>query len=187
MAKLEKGAKFTNYTVDSVIGTEVVKGTTIEKIMDSKPTMFWFQRYMGCPPCRLDVHLLVMNYEKFVEKGVNIVVVMQSKPEIVLKDMVDKTLPFHLICDPTESLYKDLEIGSMEGKPELSPKEMEKMGMKMAMMKEGGEIYAHGEYEGNEAQLPAFFYVDKDMTVLEAHYAKNIADMPLAQEALDKI
>lgn len=187
MAKLVEGAKFPNYTVDSVLGTDVVRGTTIEKIMDGKPTMFWFQRYMGCPPCRLDVHLLVMNHEKFVEKGVNIVVVMQSKPEVVLRDMVDKTLPFHLICDPTESLYKDLEIGDMDKSVEMSDAEKAKMGMKRELMAAGGDLYAHGEYEGNEAQAPAFFYVDKDMTVIEAHYAKTIADMPLAQEALEKI
>ncbi len=187
MAKLEKGAKFPNYTVTSVLGTDVIAETTIEKIMDGKPTMFWFQRYMGCPPCRLDVHLLVMNHEKFLEKGVNIAVVMQSKPEIVLKDMVDKTLPFHLICDPTESLYKDLEIGDMDRSAEMTDEQKAKLGMKMEMMKEGGDLYAHGEYEGNEAQAPAFFYLDKDMTVLEAHYAKNIADMPLAAEALAKI
>ena len=63
MAKLKTGDKFTNYTVDSVFGTDIVRSTTIEKIMDGKPTMFWFQRYIGCPPCRLDVHLLVMEHD----------------------------------------------------------------------------------------------------------------------------
>ena len=186
MAKIKAGDKFPNYTVDSVYGTDVIKGTTIEKIMNGKPTMFWFQRYMGCPPCRLDVHLLVMNYEKFIEKGVEVVVVMQSKPEIVLKDMVDKTLPFHLICDPTESIYKDLEIGDME-KDSMTEADMAKFAVKREMMAAEPEKYEHGEYESNEAQAPAWFWLDKDMTVIEAHYAKNIADMPLAQEALDKI
>ena len=185
MAKIKAGDKFTNYTVDSVYGTDIIRGTTIEKIMDGKPTMFWFQRYIGCPPCRLDVHLLVMNHEKFLEKGVNIVVVMQSQPEIVLRDMVDKTLPFHLICDPEEKLYKDLEIGDMS--KDLSEEDMKKLGMKKELMAAEPEKYAHGDYEGNERQAPAFFYLDKDMTVIEAHYAKTIADMPLAEEALVKI
>jgi len=55
------------------------------------------------------------------------------------------------------------------------------------MMKAEPDKYAHGDYEGNEEQAPAFFYVDKDMTVLEAHYARTIVDMPLADEALAKI
>ena len=56
MAKIKAGDKFTNYTVDSVYGTDIIRGTTIEKIMDGKPTMIWFQRNIGSPPCRLDVH-----------------------------------------------------------------------------------------------------------------------------------
>lgn len=183
MAKLVKGDKFPNYTVDTVYES----GKTIEQLMDGKPTMFWFQRYIGCPPCRLDVHLLMNAKPQFDEKGVNIIIVMQSKPEIVKRDMGDQTLPFHLICDPTESLYKDLEIGSMDpdNRPEMNEEERKKMAYKMQGITEMGIV--HGDYEGNERQLPAFFYVDKDMTVLEAHYAKNIADMPLAAEALAKI
>ena len=45
--------------------------------------------------------------------------------------------------------------------------------------------YTHGDYEGNELQLPALFIVDEDGTVSYAHYAKNIADMPGVQEVLD--
>ena len=44
--------------------------------------------------------------------------------------------------------------------------------------------YTHGEYEGIEEQLPAFFYLDKDLKVLTAHYAKGIGDMPTAEELL---
>ena len=46
--------------------------------------------------------------------------------------------------------------------------------------------YEHGDYEGNEAQLPAFFAVDGEMNVLEAHYARNLGDMPFAKEVLEK-
>ena len=186
MSKLVKGSVMPDYTVDSVYGRDVIRGTSISKIMNGKPTMFWFQRYIGCPPCRLDVHLLVMNYEKFLAKGVEIVVVMQSQPEIVLRDMVDQTLPFHLICDPTEALYHDLEIeAASDGlRVDMSEEDQKKMAMKVGLMKAEPDKYTHGDYEGNEQQLPAWFYVDKDMTVLNAHYAKNIADMPLAEDAL---
>jgi len=44
--------------------------------------------------------------------------------------------------------------------------------------------YTHGEYEGIEEQLPAFFYMDKDMKILSAHYAKGLGDMPTAEEML---
>lgn len=187
MAKLVRGDKFPNFTVDTVFGTDVKHGLTMEQLVDGKPTFIWFQRYIGCPPCRLDVHLLTQAYPQFVEKGCNVVVVMQSKPEIVLRDMNGQTLPFHLVCDPTESMYKELEIGSMDpdNKGEMTDEEKAKMAFKIAGMKENG--FEHGDYEGNERQLPAFFALDADMTVKQAHYARNIADMPLATEVLAKL
>ena len=187
MAKLVKGDKFPNFAVDSVYGTDVVKGLTMEKLVDGKPTFIWFQRYIGCPPCRLDVHLLTQAYPQFEEKGCNVLVVMQSKPEIVLRDMNGQTLPLHLICDPTESMYKELEIGSFdpENRPEMTEEEQKKMAFKIEGMKANG--FEHGDYEGNEQQVPAFFALAPDMTVEVAHYARNIADMPLATEVLEKI
>jgi len=186
MAKLEKGMKMPNFKLDTVFGTEIMKDVTFEQLVDGKPTFFWFQRYIGCPPCRMDVHLLSVAHPEFVEKGANIVVVMQSKPEIVLRDMNGQTLPFHLVCDPTESLYKELEIGSFDpnNRGEMNEEEQARMAVKIQGMKENG--YEHGDYEGNEAQLPAFFAVDGEMNVLEAHYARNLGDMPFAKEVLEK-
>ena len=44
--------------------------------------------------------------------------------------------------------------------------------------------YTHGEYEGIEEQLPAFFYMNENLKVLTAHYAKGIGDMPTVEEML---
>ena len=186
MAKLEKGMKMPDFTVDTVLGTEIVKDIKFSELVGGKPTVFWFQRYIGCPPCRMDVHFLSVAQPQFAEKGANIVVVMQSKPEIVLRDMNGQTLPFHLVCDPTESLYKELEIGSFDpnNRGEMNEEEQARMAVKIKGMQDNG--YAHGDYEGNEQQLPAFFAVDGEMNVLEAHYARNLGDMPFAGEVLAK-
>lgn len=185
MAKLTKGMKMPNFTVDTVFGTQIHKGLTFEQLVDGKPTFFWFQRYIGCPPCRMDVHFLSQAHPQFAEKGANIVVVMQSRPEIVLRDMHGQTLPFHLVCDPTESLYKELEIGDLtpDSFSNMSEIESARLARKIEGMKANG--YEHGDYEGNEAQSPAFFAVDADMTVLEAHYARNLGDVPMAEEVLE--
>ena len=47
--------------------------------------------------------------------------------------------------------------------------------------------FVHGVYEGNEQQLPAFFYVDGNGKVLVSHYAKTIVDMPSIDEMLAMI
>ena len=49
------------------------------------------------------------------------------------------------------------------------------------------EGFVHGDYEGNEMQLPAFFHVQPDLTVVEAHYGQHIADIPTIDEMLAKI
>ena len=40
----------------------------------------------------------------------------------------------------------------------------------------------HGEYEGNEDQLPAAFVIEPDLTVTYAHYAKTAGDIPDVDE-----
>ena len=181
MARLVKGDKFPNFTVN----TAFENGLTIEKIVDGKPTMFMVLRYIGCTVCRYDVHVLTERYNEFVEKGVNVVVVMQSKPEIVQRDLAGGTLPFHLICDEAQEIYKTLEINAAANMQELLGDGMAKLQEKGAKAAAAG--FAHGDYEGIEEQLPAFFYVDSDLTVKEAHYAKSIMDMPTVDEMLAKI
>ena len=36
----------------------------------------------------------------------------------------------------------------------------------------------HGEYEGDELQLPASFVMDQDCRLLYVHYGKTAADLP---------
>ena len=36
----------------------------------------------------------------------------------------------------------------------------------------------HGDYEGEELQLPALFIVDNEMNVTFAHYGKAAGDVP---------
>ena len=181
MAKLVKGDKFPNFTVN----TAFENGLTIEKIVDGKPTMFMVLRYIGCTVCRYDVHVLTERYNEFTEKGVNVVVVMQSKPETVQRDLAGGTLPFHLICDEAQEIYKTLEINAAKDMAELLGDGMEKLQAKGAKAAEAG--FVHGDYEGIEEQLPAFFYVDADLTIKEAHYAKGIMDMPTVDDMLAKI
>jgi len=183
MAKLVKGDKFPDFKFD----TAFEKDLTITDVVNGKPTFFWFLRYIGCTICRWDVHMLTQRYQEFVDKGVNVVVVMQSTPEIVQRDLAGGTLPFHLICDSKQELYTTLELNSMKDKSEAAPTEeaQARLAAKRAGVQKEG--FVHGDYEGNEMQLPAFFHVMPDLTVKEAHYGQHIADIPTIDEMLAKI
>ena len=181
MARLAKGDSFPDFTVSTQFENE----TSIKKIADGKPLMAVVLRYIGCPSCRYDVHMIQVNIEKFKEKGVNVAVVMQSTPESINKALADAPLDFPIICDPSYEIYNTLEVKPAETMQQLigSEASREKFAEKRAGIQALG--YAHGEYEGIEEQLPAFFYLDPDLTVLTAHYAEGIGDMPTVQEMLE--
>ena len=151
MAKLVKGDKFPNFTVN----TAFENGLTIEKIVDGKPTMFMVLRYIGCTVCRYDVHMLTERYNEFAEKGVNVVVVMQSKPEIVQRDLAGGTLPFHLICDEAQEIYKTLEINAAETMQELLGDGLEKLQAKGAKAAAAGfaNLKGHRSVGGMRASI----------------------------------
>ena len=159
---------------DDLNSKDVLKGKTV----------FWFLRYIGCTVCRYDVHLLQQRYDEFVNKGAQVFVVMQSDRQHVRKDLesTDTRLPFSIICDPEQKIYQLLEIVPAESMEAL------KAGVEEQLKEKGGKArelgFVHGDYEGNEQQLPALFIVNEDGTVAYAHYAKNIMDMPKIDEVL---
>ncbi len=65
MAKLSSDSIFPDYTVSTQFEDE----TTIRRIAGGKQLMLVVLRYIGCPSCRYDVHMLQEHYEGFVEKG----------------------------------------------------------------------------------------------------------------------
>ena len=181
MAKLMKDNIFPDYTVS----TQFEDQTTIKKIADGKPLMLMVLRYIGCPSCRYDVHMLQVNFAKFAEKGVSVAVIMQSTPESIRTALKDEPLSFPIICDPEYRIYNDLEVRPAKDRAEMLGDEaaLQKFMKKREAIQALG--FTHGEYEGIEEQLPAFFYMDADLKVLTAHYAKGIGDMPTAEEMLE--
>lgn len=157
---------------------------SIRDIVNNDPTMFLVLRYIGCTVCRYDIHLLELRYREFADKGTN-VVVMQSTKEYVQRDLAGRVLQFYIICDSNQRIYKELSIEAANNMEELVGDEKEKLYLKCDAAENAG--FGHGEYEGIEEQLPAFFYINLDLKVIEAHYAKNIMDMPSIDEMLEKV
>ena len=87
---------------------------------------------------------------------------------------------FHL-----EKIYNTLEVYPAESREQLVGEDMDKLKAKGAAAREAG--FAHGDYEGNELQLPALFITDKEGTVKYAHYGKNIVDMPTVDELIEML
>ncbi len=177
MAKLKAGDKMPNFTFDTAYET----GKTLYPELEG-PTFIWFLRYYGCTVCQVDIHRLQENYGDFLAKGAKVMVVMQSKPAVIAGEVPPGKLPFDIICDPEMKLYEELEILPAKNMLGLASLKLP------AKMKEAKALgFEHGEYEGNEQQLPALFLLDADGTVKFAHYAKNLTDMPPIAQMLQMV
>lgn len=179
MKKLTQGDQFPSFTFnthkrDQLNSSDVLKGKTV----------FWVLRYIGCTVCRYDVHLIASRYQEFINKNAQVFVVMQSDREHVINDLknTDTELPFEIICDNDQKIYNMLCIEAAQSGEELLGNRGDDLKAKGAAARAAG--FAHGDYEGNELQLPAMFIVEENGTVCYAHYAADIMDMPKVDDVL---
>lgn len=164
-----------DFTYDTAFET----GKQFYETIDRKPTFILFLRYLGCTTCQLDIQQLKNEYHRFVEKGAQVLVVLQSKPEVIAADIQKDDLPFEIICDPGQLLYKQFEINVAKNKLGMASMGTIK---KINAAKKAG--FTHGAYEGEELQLPAVFLLSDHGKVEYAKYATHLADMPNHDEML---
>ncbi len=183
MTRIQKGDKMPNFNVklafkDNYDTDELVKG--------AKHTIFWVLRYMGCTTCQLDILDIADNYQKFKDIDTQVFVVLQSPAETIEEQTANNRLPYDVICDPDQAIYKELDIRATATKEERQPKTEEgkaRQAFKKSRVAEKG--ITHGKYEGNEQQLPAYFIVNPEGIVEKAHYAEHAVDMPFVDEMLE--
>lgn len=179
MTKIKTGDTFPSFSFNTAFQSdlnslEVLKGKTV----------FWVLRYIGCTVCRYDVSLIAERYQEFTDRNAQVFVLMQSDAKHVQDDLAktDTVLPFEIITDPDQKIYELLSIEPAESMEALAEGVFEQLKEKAKLAGKAG--FHHGDYEGNEQQLPAMFIVEEDGTVCYAHYAKNIMDMPLIDDVL---
>ena len=156
--------------------------TTTRSLLKGR-TVFWVLRYIGCPTCRYDVHMITQNYAEFEKRDTEVFVVMQSDPAHLHEALKDTPVPFRFISDPGMAFYKALQIDPAKDDDELCGIDKTWWRSKRQRADEMG--FAHGEVEGTDMQLPAMFIVAADGTVSYAHYARCIPEIPTVPQMLD--
>lgn len=173
--KFQTGEKLDNFMFDTPFEPGLELKETAERV--SGRTALLFLRYYGCTLCQLDIHRLAAGYGEIRDAGGQVLVVLQSRPQTIAGQVKPDDLSFDIICDPEGKLYETYEINpapSMEAMVDAPT--MEKIKAAQA------EGFQHGEYEGNELQLPAVVVVDRDLTVTYAHYGTTAGDVPDVKE-----
>ena len=156
---------------------------TVHSLLKGK-TVFWVLRYIGCTVCRYDVHLLKERYEEFRKLGAEVCVILQSDPQHVQKELQEsgESLPFPILCDPEQTFYKALDIQPAGNMAEL-------VGDLPALKEKGAKAAAcgfrHGDYEGNERQLPALFITDEEGKAAYCCYGESITGLPSIDRVLE--
>lgn len=177
MNHYKKGDTFPNL----LISTAYKEDCHVYDILQGK-TVFWVLRYIGCPVCRLDVSLIAENYSKFRACNAQVFVVMQSDKTHIRETIGEDELPFDIICDSDMKFYQTLMIRPAESMDALAGAMTDKLQKKGKLADENG--FVHGDYEGDELQLPALFIVDENRKISYVHYAKELADMPEIEDVL---
>lgn len=177
MAKLEVGDVMPDFTFDTPFQKDVVLSEKV-KAADGK-TAIVFLRYYGCTLCQYDMHLYTKKYSEIEATGGQLLVVLQSEPKKLADELKEVPPPFEIICDPEQSLYKQFEIMPAPSKEKMVDAGTVK---KIGLATLGG--FKHGDYEGDELQLPAAFVLDKDRKLTYARYGKSVSDVPTPEELI---
>ena len=169
MPKLTVGTQMPDFTFDTPFESGRTLAETAGKTAGK--TALVFLRYYGCTLCQYDIHQFTAQYDKIAATGGQMLVVLQSDPAKLAGQMKPGDLPFDIVCDPEQKLYKEFEIAPAESKA------------KIAKATAGG--FKHGDYEGDELQLPACFVMGPDRVLSYAHYGVSAGDVPTPQELVE--
>ncbi|WP_050617748.1 peroxiredoxin-like family protein [Intestinimonas massiliensis (ex Afouda et al. 2020)] len=178
MPKLTVGTQMPDFTFDTPFESGRTLAETAGKTAGK--TALVFLRYYGCTLCQYDIHQFTAQYDKIAATGGQMLVVLQSDPAKLAGQMKPGDLPFDIVCDPEQKLYKKFEIAPAESKAKMA--DLKTMG-KIAKATAGG--FKHGDYEGDELQLPACFVMGPDRVLSYAHYGVSAGDVPTPQELVE--
>lgn len=170
------GEKAPDFTYNTVFENGLRLSDTVKK---AKKTFLVFLRYFGCRSCQLDLRDYTAQYSRFVEKDAQLLVVLQSTQESLKTQTKPEDVPYAIICDPEQTLYHFYDIPAAASKEAMASQR----GKERVAIAAGLGI-VHGEYEGNELQLPAVFLLDSDCNVLYHRRAKVSGDIPDTEEML---
>lgn len=175
MSRLTAGSKMPEFSYETPFSKKENLSDAVKKVKGK--TAVVFLRYYGCTLCQFDIHNYIKGYDEIKRTGGQLLVVLQSDPCLVYEQIKDRSVPFEIICDKAQKLYREFDISPAEAMENMiDAKGKEKIAQAAA------EGFKHGEYEGNELQLPAVFIMDAERNLEYVHYSETASDVPTVTE-----
>jgi peroxiredoxin len=178
--KLSKDLKVPNINAVDAVGNKVKLNKLLK---NNDKVLICFFRPVWCPICNKRTHELIERYDELKKKGIEVVAIYPSNEETMAQYVKDAKIPFTVISDPEEVLYKKYAIERSKEKMKAS------FGVDgvQEVMAEGKKLYAGKSYakkgEKYDAIINADFLVGTKRVLEIGYYGEYIGD----HYSLDKL
>lgn len=147
------------------------------KILQNKKILLLFYRGNWCPYCKKHLASLQENLEKFIEKGVFVIVVTPEKVEKIKETTSKFNSKFSIIHDFNNKIMNDYKVAFRVTKENV-PKYFE---FTLRRVRE------YNEKENNVLPVPATYMIDKNHRISYVHYDSDYKKRADLTEILNKI
>ena len=173
--KLQAGDQIPRFTYDSPYQPQL----PFYDLLDADTPLFVvFMRNFGHPITRHYVMEYIQDKDKLT--SARLACVVRTDPHVIAGAIPEEQMPFSLICDAEGVLYEHFCVPSTTSwfrSHSLTALRILKEARKMGYKAVEGETY----------QLPLTLLIDRDGTVLMAHYGQSLTDLPENCAALEKV
>jgi peroxiredoxin Q/BCP len=171
--KLVKDVKVPNINAVDVVGNRIKLNKVLK---DNDKVLICFFRPVWCPICNQRTHELIERYDELKKKGIEVIAIYPSNEETMARYVKDSNIPFTVISDPDEVLYKKYAIERSKEKMEAS---ISVDGIQEILV-EGKKLYAGKSYpkkgEKYDAIINADFLVGSKLVLELGYYGESIGD-----------
>lgn len=137
-----------------------------------KKILLTFNRYVACPLCNYRTHQLLEQYDTLKKNNLIIISVYESTKETLTEYSTKEDVPFIMISDPEEKLYKQFKVQKSWRKTFAG------LFSNYSRKHSGGKKQFKSEYkrDGSMNRIGADFLVDEKGTIQVAYYGKFVGD-----------
>lgn len=165
--KFKPGDKLPEIVLSPVYGDSIHSSQ-----LKGKKIFITFNRYVRCPLCNFRTHELLEHYDTLKQNGLVIISIYESGKELLTQYTTKEEVPFMMIADPQEKLYKLFKVQKSWWKTFLGVfNHYEEKHSK-------GKTFFKSSYErdGHLNRIGADFLIDENGVIQIAYYGKFVGD-----------
>ncbi len=172
--KLTKNVKVPNLVTTDAVGNKI----NLQKMLRKNDrVLICFFRPVWCPICNKRTHELIERYDELKKNGIEVIAIYPSEAAVMAQYVKDAKIPFPVISDPEEELYKRYAIERSMQKVQATRENEHAMGEYAAGLKlHNGKEYDKASTERFQTIINADFVVKRKRILETAYYGDYVGD-----------